>query len=99
MKITYCPKCGAKLYSNTAGYYCTNLICLLHIRPNGELDVDELVSRIKKDIGAHSYNVSLAVTHLNEFENKELLGLKELNVKYLSYKETRELVEKNLEST
>lgn len=34
----YCPKCGAKLYSNTAGYYCTNLICLLHIRPNGEWD-------------------------------------------------------------
>lgn len=38
MEITYCPKCGAKLYSNTAGYYCTNLICLLHIRPNGDWD-------------------------------------------------------------
>lgn len=61
----------------------------------GKLDVNELVNRIKKDIGEHSYNVSLAVTHLNEFENKELLTLKELNVKYLSYKETRELAEKN----
>ena len=61
----------------------------------GKLDVNKLVSRIKKDIGEHSYNVSLAVTHLNEFENKELLTLKELNVKYLSYKETRELAEKN----
>lgn len=26
MKMTYCPKCGAKLYPNTAGYYCTNLV-------------------------------------------------------------------------
>ena len=65
----------------------------------GKLDVNELVNRIKKDIGEHSYNVSLAVTHLNEFENKELLALKELNVKYLSYKETRELTEKFPEST
>lgn len=38
MEITYCPKCGAKLYSTTAGYYCSNLVCLLHIRPNGEWD-------------------------------------------------------------
>lgn len=65
----------------------------------GKLYVNELVNRIKKDIGEHSYNVSLAVTHLNEFENKELLTLKELNVKYLSYKETRELAEKFFEST
>lgn len=57
----------------------------------GLLDTSELAERIKADInsiGGNSYEVSLAVTHINEFENKELLNL---NVKYLSYKETREL--------
>lgn len=60
----------------------------------GLLNVSELEERIKTDInsiGGNSYEVSLAVTHINEFENKELLNL---NVKYLSYKETRELTEK-----
>ena len=61
----------------------------------GRLDVDELVERIKEDIGSIDYNVSLAVTHINEFENKELLNLTELNVKYLSYEETRKLFEKS----
>lgn len=61
----------------------------------GRLDVDELVERIKEDIGSIDYNVSLAVTHINEFENKELLNLTELNVKYLSYEETRKLFSKN----
>lgn len=60
----------------------------------GLLDTSELVERIEADInsiGGNSYEVSLAVTHINEFENKELLNL---NVKYLSYKETRELTER-----
>lgn len=60
----------------------------------GLLDTSELTERIKADInsiGGNSYEVSLAVTHINEFENKELLNL---NVKYLSYKETRELTER-----
>lgn len=61
----------------------------------GRLDVDGLVERIKEDIGSIDYNVSLAVTHINEFENKELLNLTELNVKYLSYEETRKLFEKS----
>lgn len=61
----------------------------------GRLDVDKLVERIKEDIGSIDYNVSLAVTHINEFENKELLNLTELNVKYLSYEETRKLFEKS----
>lgn len=61
----------------------------------GRLDVDELVKRIKEDIGSINYNVSLAVTHINEFKNKELLNLTELNVKYLSYEETRKLFEKS----
>lgn len=61
----------------------------------GRLDVDELVERIKEDIGSINYNVSLAVTHINEFKNKELLNLTELNVKYLSYEETRKLFEKS----
>ena len=61
----------------------------------GRLDVDELVERIKEDIGTINYNVSLAVTHINEFKNKELLNLTELNVKYLSYEETRKLFEKS----
>ena len=61
----------------------------------GRLDVDGLVERIKEDIGSIDYNVSLAATHINEFENKELLNLTELNVKYLSYEETRKLFEKS----
>lgn len=61
----------------------------------GRLDVNGLVERIKEDIGSIDYNVSLAVTHINEFENKELLNLTELNVKYLSYEETRKLFEKS----
>lgn len=61
----------------------------------GRLDVDELVERIKEDIGSIDYDVSLAVTHINEFENKELLNLTEPNVKYLSYEETRKLFEKS----
>ena len=61
----------------------------------GRLDVGELVERIKEDIGSIDYNVSLAVTHINELENKELLDLTELNVKYLSYEETRKLFQKN----
>ena len=65
----------------------------------GRLDVDGLVERIKEDIGSIDYNVSLAVTHINEFENKELLNLTELNVKYLSYEETRKLFEKILDKT
>ena len=57
----------------------------------GLLDTKELEERIKADIesiGGNDYETSLAVTHINEFENKELLNL---NVKYLSYKETREM--------
>lgn len=61
----------------------------------GLLDVTELVERIKADIdsiGGDDYEVSLAVTHINEFEHKRLLNL---DAKYLSYKETRELTERN----
>ena len=57
----------------------------------GLLDTNELAERIKADIdsiGGNDYETSLAVTHINEFENKSLLNL---NVKYLSYKETREM--------
>lgn len=54
-----------------------------------------VVKSDKEDIGSIDYNVSLAVTHINEFENKELLNLTELNVKYLSYEETRKLFEKS----
>lgn len=60
----------------------------------GLLDTKALAERIKADInsiGGNRYETSLAVTHMNEFENKELLNL---NVKYLSYKETRELIKK-----
>lgn len=60
----------------------------------GLLDAKALAERIKADInsiGENGYETSLAVTHMNEFENKELLNL---NVKYLSYKETRELTKK-----
>ena len=63
----------------------------------GWLNVNELVERIKADIrftGKSGYEVSLAVTHINEFENKDLLNMSELNVKYLSCKETREMMER-----
>ena len=60
----------------------------------GRLDVGELVQRIKEDIGDIGYDVSLAVTHVNEFRNEELLNLTDINVKYLFYEETRKLFEK-----
>lgn len=58
------------------------------------IDVGELVQRIKEDIGDIGYDVSLAVTHVNEFRNEELLNLTDINVKYLFYEETRKLFEK-----
>ena len=60
----------------------------------GHLDVGELAQRIKEDIGDIGYDVSLAVTHVNEFKNEKLLNLTDINVKYLSYEETRKLFEK-----
>jgi adenylosuccinate synthase len=63
----------------------------------GWLNVNELIERIKADIrftGKSGYEVSVAVTHINEFENKELLNMSELNVKYLSCKETRKMMER-----
>lgn len=61
----------------------------------GFLDANELVERINADmssIGDNSYKVSLAVTHINEFENNELLNLNGFDAKYLSYKENREVI-------
>lgn len=61
----------------------------------GFLDVNKLVERINTDInsiGDNSYKVSLAVTHINEFENNELLSLNNFDAKYLSYKESREIM-------
>lgn len=63
----------------------------------GWLNVSELAKRIKADINsieANDYEVSLAVTHINEFNNKELLNMSDVNVKYLSCNETRELTER-----
>ena len=59
----------------------------------GHLDKSELVNRIKKDItsiGCSDYIVSLAITHVNEFCNKELLSQKDFAINYLSCNETRE---------
>lgn len=58
----------------------------------GYLNKTELVNRIKKDVTSATYNdykVSLAITHVNEFCNKELLNQKDFAKTYTSYGETR----------
>lgn len=62
----------------------------------GMLDVDTLLKRIQDDVSSvdNNYNISLAITHINEHENKELLSQTQIERVYLSYNETRN-VERN----
>jgi adenylosuccinate synthase len=60
----------------------------------GKLDVSSLLNRIQNDIDSVegcNYNISLAITHLNEYENKILLSQNRFEKVYLSNNETRKM--------
>lgn len=60
----------------------------------GRLDINSLFNRIQNDIDSVkecNYNVSLAITHLNEYENETLLSQKRFEKVYLSNNETRKM--------
>lgn len=61
----------------------------------GKLDASALLQRIKDDVSSirnNNYKISLAITHMNEYENKELLSQAQFERVYLSYNETRNMV-------
>ena len=60
----------------------------------GKLDINSLLNRIQNDIDSVkecNYDVSLAITHTNEYDNKELLSQKKIKKVYFSNNETRTL--------
>lgn len=60
----------------------------------GKLDINSLLNRIQNDIDSVkecNYNVSLAITHINEYENKELLSQQSFKKIYYSNNETRKV--------
>lgn len=60
----------------------------------GKLDAKSLFQRIQSDIRpvrGKNYNISMAITHMNEYENKELLSQARFERVYLSYNETRNI--------
>lgn len=56
----------------------------------GKLDVSALLKRIQYDmfpVRRYGYAASLAVTHINEYQNEELLAQNQLQITYHSYSE------------
>ena len=63
----------------------------------GKLNTDALLNRIQNDIDSVkecNYDVSLAITHINEYSNNELLAQTQIKKVYLSNNETRAMERK-----